>query len=144
MPSHDCVKVQVLVDGEPLEEYLEPRDPNDDDSDDEEEDENKFIRYVEATAGQRFSVQITWEPGFALKYAPHLYAELALDDEESFICTRLDCKTLSKRGGKLTKPYHASFEHTRTKDFDGKWKRVDYTFGALSVGKYYEMCIVGS
>jgi hypothetical protein len=58
MPEQDLIDVRFIVDGQPLQEYCEP----------EASDEGtERLRYVEITAGQEFSVQVTWSAGFTLQ-----------------------------------------------------------------------------
>lgn len=126
MPSHGHVDVRVLVDGQPLQEYLEPDDDN--------EDENDQVRYIQAEANQRFAVQVTFEAGYAIHYAPFLIDELYIDDVPGCRYHDTETRVLEKRKGILKLPSTTLHDGIPAKDTSGQWRRACYEFGALGLG----------
>jgi len=71
MPVQNFIDVGIIVDGRPLQEYLEP----------EAIDEgSKRVRYVEVKAGQEFAVHVTFKAGFDLRWAEALMSRVKIDD----------------------------------------------------------------
>lgn len=124
MPFNGFIDARVLVDGQPLQEYMDP-------------DGIDNVRYVQATTGQRFTVEIRFLPGFKLQWAPYLHASLTFDDEEINWFRNLPTKGMAHRKGVLTKPESLQLGCTAAKDDTGTWKRTFFVFGALGLG----MCL---
>lgn len=87
MPVIDHVEACILVDGIPLQEYpaVEADKPT----------EESNITYVEAIPGKRFTVSITWLPGFQLKRANTLVSKIDLDGLRRY-CRRVNGDTLPR------------------------------------------------
>lgn len=128
MPSHGLVDVQVLVDDQALEEYLDQQHHD-------STDENELVRYVKAGAGQRFIAKVTWKRGFVINDSPYLYARLLVDGEERGVHASVACKNLRLLDGALAEPCEKLLASRRAKTQDGEWKRAHYVFGALGLGK---------
>lgn len=122
MPCTEFVDARILVDGQPLEEY---HDPDNDDN----------VRYIQATAGQTFVLQVTFLPGFKLQWAPHLYFEFKIDDVPLRYYRDHSSKSVVHRKGVLTRELRLSHHGQRVKKGNGQWTRALFTFGALGIGK---------
>ncbi|KAK5945004.1 hypothetical protein PMZ80_002207 [Knufia obscura] len=122
MPFNGFIDARVLVDGQPLQEYMDP-------------DGIDNVRYVQATTGQRFTVEIRFLPGFKLQWAPYLHASLTFDDEEINWFRNLPTKGMAHRKGVLTKPESLQLGCTAAKDDTGTWKRTFFVFGALGLAE---------
>lgn len=122
MPWKDFIETRIVVNGQPLKEY---QDPDNDDN----------VRYIQAIAGQTFMVEVTFLPGFNLRWAPYLYCEFWTDDADIFHYYRRPSQSVSHRKGVLSKELKIQYDGARFKKDDGQWTTALLTFGALGIGK---------
>lgn len=135
MPTHDFVDVRVIVNGQPLQEYLEPED--------EEAGENQLVRYIEAAVDQHFEVSIRWLPGFQLKNALNLVHFLTMDGQFWVPHQPVECKGLLSSNTALNTEASYSYKSASLDLGQGQIKKVSFTFGALDIGmlSYPLLCI---
>ena len=125
MPTVDKVDVRVCVNGHPLTEY--------DDPDGCQTHGNEHIKYIEAVAGQNFSIHISWLAGFQLQWAPNLYASYHIDSDTKRHFSTLDAQTLDHRKGRLSNNEIFEVASRTAKAQDGRWKSFNLAFGALGI-----------
>ena len=132
MPSKDFIDVRVLVNGQPARAYSDANGSGD--------EFRTKIRYIEVEAGQNFEVEVTLLSGFTLMRAPHIYAELKIDDSTAAHYGYVDCRYLQHmRGALLNRTMLTQFVGTRIWDDGvGKWMSPRFEFGALGTSKYQQ------
>ncbi|EXJ80328.1 hypothetical protein A1O1_08472 [Capronia coronata CBS 617.96] len=142
MPCQDLMDVRVLVDGKPLQEYLDPDGPAD--------TSHQQTRYIEVKAGQKFSLEVTLLPGFEFYNGRGVFANLRVDNGE---WKGRYVKSSLARGSreKLLHPRCIGFTQQLCKDEDtGLWHMYDRVFGAFgtndetTVPAHLENCDVDS
>lgn len=128
MPNNDFIDVRVLVGNELLQEHDDPGGNGD--------KRGTAVRYVEATTGQEFAVQVKILPGFNLRHAPWLCSMLYIDNIDKAWQTAIPCKDLPHSRGVLLQEHTHLFRTTALKDQQGLWRIAPYTFGALGISMY--------
>ena len=128
MPSQDFIDVRVHVNDLPLREYPVP--------DGGDEDEQTMIRYIEVSAGQKFTIEVKLLPGFKFHFSSHVYCHLLTDNDENGLFKTLTYKDSQTRRGMLTAQSYTTFAKTAMKDdTTGIWNEYAFEFGALGIGK---------
>ena len=128
MPSQDFIDVRVLVNGQPLQEYADAHGTRD--------ENQKTTRYVQVTAGQKFTVLVTLCPGFDFLGAPQVLTELKIDQDENFMYETIAYRDANAYRGILQSPEKVTYDSSHGKDDStGKWYNYDFEFGALGVSK---------
>ena len=127
MPAQNLIDVRMIVDGKPLQEYIEP----------EATDEgNKRVRYVEVKAGQEFAVEVTWKAGFDLMWTEALMVKVWIDDMDFSIGRPLEKRDMQHRRGTLLHDNYAFLGSVQLKnDITGVWEQCPYTFGVLGMSE---------
>ncbi|KAK5326754.1 hypothetical protein LTR93_003617 [Exophiala xenobiotica] len=128
MPSKDFIDVRVLVDGQPLIEYIPP--------DGEAEHDQNLTRYVELKAGQKFSVRMALMPGFEFRHAPLVHSRFRVDVNGCYLLMNVEYSECDTHKGTLGKAIERKFACTPWKDEStGTWHNYEFEFGALGVGE---------
>jgi hypothetical protein len=127
MPAQDLIDVRIIVDGQPLQEYMEP----------EAIDEgSKRVRYVEVKAGQEFAVQVTWKAGFDFMWTEALTCRLWIDDLDFCTGDELEKRNIRHRHGKLLCDVSKITKVLMLKnDITAEWESCPYTFGVLGMSE---------
>lgn len=127
MPAQNLIDVRIIVDGQPLQEYMEP----------EATDEgNKRVRYVEVKAGQEFAVQVTWMAGFELMWTEALFFKVEIDDMELYTWDSLEKWEMRHLRGTLLHDHFATLDGVMLKnETTAKWEDCPYTFGVLGISE---------
>jgi hypothetical protein len=127
MPAQNLIDVRIIVDGQPLQEYMEP----------EAIDEgNERVRYVEVKAGQEFSVQVTRMAGFELMWTEALRFTVEIDDLDFYSWAQIEKKDMRHRRGVILHDHFNTVDSSRFKnDITAKWERCPYTFGVLGISE---------
>jgi hypothetical protein len=127
MPQQDLVDLRVMVNGQPLKEYLEL----------ETVDEgHERTKYIEVTAGQQFQVKIEWKTGFKLRWAENLHYKVYIDDNDFHTFDAKPSKQITHHKGGLGKPFSLTFPGIRLKNkVTGEWERRPPVFGALGISE---------
>ena len=134
MPSQDFIDVRIYVDGQPLVEYLN--------SDGENGADQQMTRYIEAKAGQKFVVQVTFLPGFEFRFASHIQVASQVDQDGTRDTQSMAYEDVETIKGMLQKPQIRSISHRAFKDpATGMWYCYDFVFGALAVRKFFPILI---
>jgi len=128
MPQVDLVDVRIVVDGQPLQEYPSPENVA-------AADDGASLHFVEAVAGQEFSVKVTWLAGFETHEAPYLYYDLELDDREKGWYDACTYKKTQVHGGSLVQEVSSELGESMYKDHQGQWKVFFFSFGALDISE---------
>jgi hypothetical protein len=136
MPTQERVRVEVIVDGKPLHEFAGPN---------VESESNAATRYIEVEAGQKFSVQTTFLPGFNFLNTNYIKIEYQFDEGKSIWWEVVGYDDVAARSGQIRIPYTVPYSWERRKDEEtGAWYEGDLEFGALAVGEWASTGLVGS
>jgi hypothetical protein len=121
MPEQDLIDVRFIVDGQPLQEYCEP----------EASDEGtERLRYVEITAGQEFSVQVTWSRADAL------YCQTSVDTNDFHTYRAAYKKDIFHLLGTLTVDHLECMSGNNFKnELTREWEYCPWVIGPLGISE---------
>ena len=125
MPLHNNLQAQILVDGQPLEEYRLPAI--------EPASSSTMLRYVEATVGKQFKIQISWKAGYRTEGPELLCCWLYMDGLKKGKI--YPCADLRKRSGALLQDIRDGFEYGRSLNSQGRRKAAISVFDVLDLGE---------
>jgi hypothetical protein len=108
MPSQSNIKVQILVDGQSLQEHTGPDGGCDND--------HIAVRFAEAKVGQRFKVKITLLLGFHFKSTDYVVVTLCVDLDRRGNHGTIQSWNVENYKRQVTKPKTTYFETIKLKD----------------------------
>lgn len=111
--DHPGLRAEILVDGQPLQEY-----------DDEEGAPDTISKYVEATSGKEFAVRVIFCQPFTTQHG--VQVRLSVDGASD--------RTLFFPPDKIYSPAGATKRGVSFQE-DGKWYRRNYRFTSLNIGE---------
>lgn len=129
MAKLNDLAVSIIVDGNALPEY--------DDENEKAQDSTKIAKYVEATSGARFLVQIMVSKSFRLTSDATLF-KIYLDGKfvEKFVMTRGKFKQEVKEDGEWMR----ESKGRRVEDKDGNWSLERFYFVNFQCSTNPELC----
>lgn len=133
MPIRDLVEVRILRNRQPLPEYPVP--PS------ETAPSHQNVRYIEATAGERFEVRVCFLAGYRVENAINLVFKLSLDGED-FSPVVKDCVKLPVSNGALLSPIEICLGHICTNISETRANHFYYTFGVVELSMLPPLCTV--
>ena len=127
MPTLDFIEVRSFVDGAEAAEYEEYGAVDED---------NKCMRFIETKPGQRFSVKVTWLPGFRLRWAKALRCKVEKDEERFYDQRGLLPCDVQQHQGTLLESASVELSSTVFKDeLTGNDMECEWAFEGVELSK---------
>ena len=124
------IQINIVSEGKELVEYRDPQEGSTPSSD------AKQTRYIEATTGAKFSVDVKLLPGFQLSNADGVQYRILIDNDKGGYFGGFAGHELSAEEGKVVMPHSSStdgsiFQDAQTK----KWHSWKFSFGGVAISE---------